>query len=76
MHYALPSLSSCFRHNELFKYEEFNKKYNTSALLNYTDRLASYQNGLILHKMVTIDDILNFTPRVDEIIDSCEIRNS
>ena len=75
--YKIPSLSSCFRFEEIFNYDEFNAKYVSNPfILNLSDPLAVYFAGIKLPRRVTIRDIYEFTPTAKSMIDTCEIRDA
>ena len=74
--YILPSLTTCFEIHEVFNYEQFNLKYNSSYIYNDSDPEAAYEAGLELQTLITPNDVLKFTPSVNDFINECEIRNS
>ena len=74
--YTLPSLSTCLLFPEVFNYAEFNQKYNSNFVFNDTNAETTYESGIAIQKLVTLDDMHQFTPSVENLIDTCEIRNS
>ena len=74
--YTLPSLTTCFKFYEIFDIDKYNQKHGSNFIYNNTDADASYFSGLQLQNLVTVDDIHQFTPSVNEIAERCEIRDS
>lgn len=74
--YTLPSLTTCFRFSEIFNYDMFNQKYKSNFVFNYSDKGTAYLSGLEIQKLVTVDDVYQFTPAAHHMIDGCEIRNA
>ena len=68
--YHLPSMSVCFKFNEIFDHDNFNRKYNLSV------SRAANKSGLGIEQLATIGDIFQFTPQVDSMIFACEYRDS
>lgn len=75
--YNLPSLSTCFRFEQIFNHDIFNVKHvHDPFILNDTDMAAVYLAGIELSKRVTMNEIHDCTPPANEMVNTCEIRDA
>ena len=74
--YKLTSLSTCFKFQELFDYNSYNREYNSNIVVDYSNTISMYESGLKLQSIVTVNEVMKFTPSVDHVMSNCEIRNS
>ena len=72
--YSLPSLTTCFRFSGIFDVDMFNAKYDSNFTFSYSDKGTAYISGLELQKLVTMDDMYQFTPAAHHLIDACELK--
>ena len=74
--YTLPSLSTCLEFVEIFDYDLYNQKHNKNVVFNDTTTETVYLSGNELLKLVTLEDMHQFTPSAESAFKNCEIRNA
>lgn len=74
--YTLPSLSTCLKFVEIFDYDLYNQKRNKNVVFNDTTTETVYLSGNELQKLVTLEDMYQFTPSAESAFKECEIRNA
>ena len=63
-------LELCFKYAEVINVSAINREYPLQQLSKLSER---YQESI--QEIATGEDILNFTPKIEELIKSCKIRN-
>ena len=74
--YNLPALSTCLEFPEVFDFERFNAKYKGNASFDTTDRETMDGSSSTTQSLATVNDVIEFTPKADEMCDYVNIRNS
>lgn len=75
--YTVPSLSSCFRIDQVFDYDSFKIAYpQSNVTINRTNTQTVYFTGTESLKILSIDDIYRYTPTPSYLANFCEIRDA
>lgn len=74
--YQVQPLTVCFRTAEIFKYDEFNRMNKQNIRLNSTHLSDIYAPYEEIQEILSIGDVLNYTPSVDEVVIRCWIRTN
>src|SRR5579864_8963484 len=71
----LPQLSVCARFLDLFDYDRYNQEHQENQLIDFVK--TNYKHSLIRSLMmnITVDDIYDYTPGVDNIFKECITRS-
>ena len=66
----------CMRDHEVFDDGAFNNATGNNLSLNLTSEASSLKSLRELMEMATTEQLLRFTPKVEEVLDECQLRQA
>ena len=68
-------MNVCFDFYRIFLYEKYNHDTSQIFAYNVTDKLSEWESNHKLFDNLTVDEVLKYSPSIDETIEDCALRN-